>query len=50
MDTLVSDIQAHLAEVSTTGKELDERLLERFDGQVSGVQPAMPTSRNGLRS
>ncbi|KAL8870619.1 MAG: hypothetical protein Q9174_003380 [Haloplaca sp. 1 TL-2023] len=35
MDTLVSDLQAHLAEVSITGKELDKQLLRKFDRQVT---------------
>ena len=49
---LLADIQSHLAEVTLDpgGKPLDARLLEKFDGQVTGVQPAMSKFRNGLRS
>lgn len=41
---LLENIHTHLAEVAAdpAGKALDERLLEKFDGQVTGVQPAMP--------
>ncbi len=43
MDTL-QQIRAHLADVAAdpAANILDARLLEKFDGQVSGVQPAMP--------
>lgn len=41
---LLKQISVHLAEVAADPavKTLDERLLEKLDGQVSGVQPAMP--------
>ncbi|KAL8810035.1 MAG: hypothetical protein Q9200_002910 [Gallowayella weberi] len=41
---LLSDIQSHLVEVTLdpAGKALNAGLLEKFDGQVTGVQPAMP--------
>ena len=49
---LVADIRSHISEVASdpAGKALDPRLLEKFDGQVTGVQPAVPKSCNGLRS
>lgn len=49
---VVDEIRSHLAEVfiDPVGKLLDEKLLEKFDGQVTGVHPAMPRFRKGLRS
>ncbi|KAL8895328.1 MAG: hypothetical protein Q9192_003705 [Flavoplaca navasiana] len=43
---LVADIRSHISEVALdpAGKALDPRLLEKFDGQVTGVQPAVPKS------
>ena len=35
---LLQEVQSHLGDVLTTGKSLDVRLLEKFDGQVTGVQ------------
>ena len=41
---LVENIRDHLAEVAAdpAGRILDTRLLEKFDGQVTGVHPAVP--------
>lgn len=49
---LLGMIQSHLDEVVASPAEisLDETLLEKFDGQVTGVQPAMLSFRSGLRS
>lgn len=42
---LLADIRSHLSEIASdpAGKVLDPRLLEKFDGQVTGVQPAVPS-------
>lgn len=49
---LVRKIQSHLSEAvaNPAGISLDEILLEKFDGQVTGLQPAMLSFRSGLRS
>ncbi|KAL8663683.1 MAG: hypothetical protein Q9202_003629 [Teloschistes flavicans] len=49
---LLRKLQSHLGEVlaNPAGISLDETLLEKFDGQVTGVQPAMLFFRSGLRS
>lgn len=41
---ILQQIRTHLVDVAAdpAAKVLDVRLLEKFDGQVSGVQPAMP--------
>lgn len=40
---ILQQIRAHLSEVAADPTRMfDTRLLEKFDGQVSGVQPAMP--------
>lgn len=49
---LLGDIRSHLAAVAAdpAGNALDPRLLEKFDRQVTGVQPTMSNFRNDLCS
>ncbi|KAL8824882.1 MAG: hypothetical protein Q9170_008010 [Blastenia crenularia] len=49
---LVKYLCDHLVEVATdpAGTFLDRKLLEKFDGQVTGVHPVAPTSPSSLKS